>query len=168
MKQITFQNIVKDLDVHEWLSQIGGYLRMQDIHVSMGFSYLCRKTTAAGEDITYTWTAPSMALEKTKLFNKAGWDEYTSRFKSLTEYDLLHKSFDMKEMEPARISGYQPYKLVCCYLWIRLVLAYMIILLPSQPMVPFWYHDGAVLKFTYRTAINLHVTPLCCVIIDDS
>ena len=126
MKQITFQNIVKSLDVYEWLNQIGSGLRMQDIHVSLGFSYLCRKTTAAGEDITYTWTAPSMALEKTKLYDRQGWNKYADRFKSLTEYDLLHKSFDMKEMEPARISGYQPYKLVCCYLWIRLVIVHMI------------------------------------------
>ena len=73
MKQITFQNIVKDLDVYEWLNEIGNGLRMQDIHVSLGFSYLCRKTTATGEDITYTWTAPSMALEKTNCsINKGG------------------------------------------------------------------------------------------------
>ena len=64
MKQITFQNIVKNLDIHQWLIRIGDCLRMQDIHVSLGFSYLCRKTTGTGEDITYTWTAPSMALEK--------------------------------------------------------------------------------------------------------
>ena len=146
MKQIIFQNIVKNLDIHQWLIRIGDCLRMQDIHVSLGFSYLCRKTTGTGEDITYTWTAPSMALEKTKLYNKQGWEEFTGRFKSLTEYDLLHKSFDMKEMEPARISGYQPYKLVCCYLWVRLVIAHMII-----------YHFGTILVTSwYRNEIYLH------------
>ena len=119
MKLITFQNIVKDLDVYDWLNDIGSILRHQDALVSLGFSFLCRKTTSEGIDITYTWTAPAMAVEKTKIYDKSGWDEFTNRFKSLTEYDLLHKSFELKEMESARISGYQPYKLVCCYLWIR-------------------------------------------------
>lgn len=118
-KTITLQNICKELDMYAWLNEITSKLRLADIFLWVGFSFLMRKTTEEGEELKYMFAARELAYERTKAFNEEGLAEFVDRFKTKTEADILQGLFKNKEANADSISGFQPYKLVSAYVWIR-------------------------------------------------
>ena len=99
----------------DWLSQIGESLRYQPMWVWVNFSFLMAKD----ETLQYAFAAKALSFETYKLYDKAGWTEFTERFRGKEENDFLQELFKTKEDSPFKESGYRPYKLVCAYIWIR-------------------------------------------------
>lgn len=102
-----------------WLAEITSKLRLADIFLWVGFSFLMRKTTEEGEDLKYMFAARELAYERTKVYNEEGLAEFVDRFKTKTEADILQGLFKNKEANADSISGFQPYKLISAYVWIR-------------------------------------------------
>ena len=72
MKTIKLQAVCdSNLDMYQWLCDIGHGIRWQDLHVWVGFSYMSRgKLSDEGIERQYIWAAQELSLEKTKLYQK--------------------------------------------------------------------------------------------------
>ena len=72
MKTIKLQAVCdSNLDMYQWLCDIGHGIRWQDLHVYVSFSYLSRgKFSDEGVERQYIWAAQELSLEKTKLYQK--------------------------------------------------------------------------------------------------
>ena len=105
--------------MYEWLGKITSKIRLADIFIWVGFSFLMRKTTAEGEEFKYMFAARELAYERTKVHDEKGLNEFVDRFKLKTESDILQGLFKNKEANADSISGFQPYKVISAYVWIR-------------------------------------------------
>ena len=108
-----------NLDLYQWLVQIGNNLRMQSIYVWVGFSFLMKKSSPQGDTIIYCYAARELALERSKLHTRELWDEFTDKFKHTTEFDILNSLWTNKDDNPFKQSGFHPYKLVTACVLIR-------------------------------------------------
>ena len=97
--------------MYEWLGEITSKIRLADIFIWVGFSFLMRKTTSEGEELKYMFAARELAYERTKVHDEKGLNEFFDRFKLKTESDILQGLFKNKEANADSISGFQPYKL---------------------------------------------------------
>ena len=107
--------------MYDWLTEITSKLRLADIFLWVGFSFLMRKTSEEGEDLKYMFAARELAYARTKVHNEEGLTEFVDRFKTKTEADILQGLFKNKEANADSISEFQTYKLVSAYVWIRFV-----------------------------------------------
>ena len=68
--------------MYAWLNEITSKLRLADIFLWVGFSFLMRKTTEEGEELKYMFAARELAYERTKAFNEEGLAEFVDRYKT--------------------------------------------------------------------------------------
>ena len=107
------------LDMFQWLCEIGDAIRFQDLAVWVGFAYLTHgKPSDQGVERQYIWAAQELSLEKTKLYEKSQWDEFARRFKNRSHGSIL-QDIAQSHVNPFTGSGFNPYKLVMAYIWIR-------------------------------------------------
>ena len=72
MKTIKLQAVCdSNLDMYQWLCDIGSCMRFQDLQVYVSFSYMSHgKVTDNGVERQYIWAAQELSLERTKLYEK--------------------------------------------------------------------------------------------------
>ena len=72
MKTIKLQAVCdSNLDMYQWLCDIGQGIRFQDLMVWVSFSYMSHgKVSDNGVERQYIWAAQELSLEKTKLYQK--------------------------------------------------------------------------------------------------
>ena len=72
VKTIKLQAVCdSNLDMYQWLCDIGSCIRFQDLHVYVSFSYMSHgKFSNNGVERQYIWAAQELSLEKTKLYEK--------------------------------------------------------------------------------------------------
>ena len=72
MKTIKLQAVCdSNLDMYQWLCDIGDAIRFQNLHVYVSFSYMSHgKFSDKGVERQYIWAAQELSLEKTKLYQK--------------------------------------------------------------------------------------------------
>ena len=72
MKTIKLQAVCdSNLDMYQWLCDIGSAMRFQDMMVWCSFSYMSHgKFSEKGVERQYIWAAQELSLEKTKLYEK--------------------------------------------------------------------------------------------------
>ena len=72
MKIIKLQAVCdSNLDMYQWLCDIGSCMRFQDLQVYVSFSYMSHgKVTDNGVERQYIWAAQELSLERTKLYEK--------------------------------------------------------------------------------------------------
>ena len=72
MKTIKLQAVCdSNLDMYQWLCDIGNCMRYQDMMVWCSFSYMSHgKVSDKGVERQYIWAAQELSLEKTKLYEK--------------------------------------------------------------------------------------------------
>ena len=133
MKTIKLQAICdSNLDMYKWLCDIGLGIRFQDLMVWISFSYMSRgKLSDEGVERQYIWAAQELSLEKTKLYQKviflklpqlilsqSEWDDFCRRFKNRS-FGTILQDIGQAHVSPFGDSGFNPYKLVMAYIWIR-------------------------------------------------
>ena len=60
-----------NLDMYQWLCDIGSCMRFQDLQVFVSFSYMSHgKFSDKGVELQYIWAAQELSLERTKLYEK--------------------------------------------------------------------------------------------------
>ena len=118
--------------MYQWLCDIGHGIRFQDLHVYVSFSYMSHgKFSDNGVERQYIWAAQELSLEKTKLFEKvifsfipkltlfkSQWDDFCQRFKNRS-FGTILQDIGQAHVSPFGDSGFNPYKLVMAYIWIR-------------------------------------------------
>lgn len=118
--------------MYKWLCDIGLGIRFQDLHVYVSFSYMSRgKLSDEGVERQYIWAAQELSLEKTKLYQKviflklpqlilsqSEWDDFCRRFKNRS-FGTILQDIGQAHVSPFGDSGFNPYKLVMAYIWIR-------------------------------------------------
>lgn len=72
MKTIKLQAVCSsNLDLYQWLCEIGDAIRYQDLMVWVSFSYMSHgKFSDQGVERQYIWAAQELSLERTKLYEK--------------------------------------------------------------------------------------------------
>ena len=133
MKTIKLQAVCdSNLDMYQWLCDIGNSMRFQDLHVYVSFSYMSHgKVTDNGVERQYIWAAQELSLERSKLYEKviimfnfklilfkSQWDEFCQKFKNRS-YGSILQDIGQAHVSPFGDSGFNPYKLVMAYIWIR-------------------------------------------------
>ena len=107
------------LDMFQWLTDIGHAIRFQNLAVWVSFSYMTHgKPSDQGVERQYIWAAQELSIEKTKLYEKSQWDEFARRFKNRSNGSIL-QDIAQSHVSPFGQSGFNPYKLVMAYIWIR-------------------------------------------------
>ena len=72
MKTIKLQAVCdSNLDMYQWLCDIGTCMRFQDLQVFVSYSYMSHgKFGDNGVERQYIWAAQELSLERTKLYEK--------------------------------------------------------------------------------------------------
>ena len=72
MKTIKLQAVCdSNLDMYQWLCDIGTCIRFQDLQVFVSYSYMSHgKFGDNGVERQYIWAAQELSLERTKLYEK--------------------------------------------------------------------------------------------------
>ena len=72
MKTIKLQAVCDlNLDMYQWLCDIGSCMRFQDLQVFVSYSYMSHgKFGDNGVERQYIWAAQELSLERTKLYEK--------------------------------------------------------------------------------------------------
>ena len=72
MKTIKLQAVCdSNLDMYQWLCDIGTCMRFQDLQVFVSYSYMSHgKFSDNGVERQYIWAAQELSLERTKLYEK--------------------------------------------------------------------------------------------------
>ena len=133
MKTIKLQAVCdSNLDMYQWLCDIGHGIRFQDLMVWVSFSYMSHgKVSDSGVERQYIWAAQELSLEKTKLYEKvilillpkltllkSQWDDFCQKFKNRSFGSIL-QHIGEAHVSQFGDSGFNPYKLVMAYIWIR-------------------------------------------------
>ena len=118
-KTICWINLCYKLDLYQWLIQITQSLRMQEMWIWVGFSFLMKKNSPEGDTIIYCYAARELSIEKTKLYKREQLDEFCDLFKQTSEFEILSAVFAAKDHNPFKQSGFYPYKLIGCHVCIR-------------------------------------------------
>ena len=72
MKTIKLQAVCdSNLDMYQWLCDIGTCMRFQDLEVFVSYSFMSHgKFGDNGVERQYIWAAQELSLERTKLYEK--------------------------------------------------------------------------------------------------
>ena len=117
-KTIVIQRLVFNLNLYEWLKDIGDCIRFNvPVHIWIGFSLLVKDEL---NNIMYIYCIRQLASFNFKCVNRSQFHEFIAKFRNMTLADYLHDTYISTQRDnPFYKSGFRPLKLVCNYIWIR-------------------------------------------------
>ena len=113
------QRLVHKFDLYHWMYKIGQCLRFSSpVTIWVGFSLIVKDEF---NNRAYIYAIRQLASYNFKFTSRGQYEEYCKKqFEDIKLHDRLQKTYiSTKDDNPFYKSGFRPFKLISCYVWIR-------------------------------------------------